>query len=365
LDQIGLYWLYQLDQLACIMVSNTCNQKGSLMSSNTSHLTRGYMVALLSAAILSTTAIFIRHLTQTYQIPALVLAFWRDAFVILSLLPVLGLLRPALLRAGRQHLGYLVIYGLILALFNSLWTLSVTFNGAAVATVLCYSSGGFTALLGGWLLKEHVGWAKVLVIVSTLAGCALVSGAVDAAAWQGNLAGIVTGVSSGLLYAIYSLMGRSAAQRGLNPWTTLFYVFTFAAAFLLIANLIPGGFIPGGAAQAADMFWLGDSWDGWGILFLLAAGPTLLGYGLYNVSLSLLPSSVANLIVTSEPAITAAIAYIFLHEQLTPSQIAGSLLILAGVAFLRIYEGRTMGRDRAMKPGEQELPTTVYLGEGL
>ena len=39
-----------------------------------SSLTRGYAIALISAVILSTAAIFIRYLTQTYQIPALVLA---------------------------------------------------------------------------------------------------------------------------------------------------------------------------------------------------------------------------------------------------------------------------------------------------
>ena len=37
---------------------------------NSSHLTRGYTVALISAAILSTTAIFIRYLTQTDHLPA-------------------------------------------------------------------------------------------------------------------------------------------------------------------------------------------------------------------------------------------------------------------------------------------------------
>ena len=44
------------------------------MTQARSQLTRGYSIALLSAVILSTTAIFIRYLTQTYQLPALVLA---------------------------------------------------------------------------------------------------------------------------------------------------------------------------------------------------------------------------------------------------------------------------------------------------
>lgn len=305
-----------------------------------SHLTRGYTAALISAAILSTTAIFIRHLTQTYNLPALVLACWRDFFVFLTLLPILAVVRESLLRVDRQHLGYLVLYGLMLAIFNSLWTLSVSINGAAVSTVLAYSSAGFTALLGWWFLKERLDWGKVLAVTLSLAGCVLVSGALDPGAWGLHLLGIVTGILSGLWYAIYTLMGRSASQRGLNPWTTLLYTFGFAAVFLLGFNLVSGGTIPGAATRPADFLWLGRSWAGWGVLILLAAGPTLAGFGLYNVSLTYLPSSVANLVVTLEPAFTAVIAYYLLGERLTWIQIIGSLLILGGVVFLRIYEGR-------------------------
>ena len=318
------------------------------MPPNTTNLTRGYTVAVISAAILSTTAILIRFLTHTYQIPALVLACWRDGFVALTLLPVLGILRPALLRAGRSHLFYLLAYGLVLAIFNSMWTLSVALNGAAVATVLAYCSAAFTALLGWWLLKERLDWAKLLAVALGLGGCVLVSGALDPAAWRSNLIGILAGVLSGLCYAVYSLMGRSASQRGLNPWTTLFYTFGFATLFLLFFNLLPGGSLPGAAAQPADMFWLGNEWLGWGVLFLLAAGPTVAGFGLYNVSLSLLPSSVANLILTSEPVFTSLIAYLLLGERLNGLQIFGSLMVLGGVVFLRIYEGRLANHA---KPG--------------
>jgi drug/metabolite transporter (DMT)-like permease len=310
-----------------------------MLTSNRSDFTRGYFFALVSAAILSTTAIFIRHLTQTYHMPPLVLALWRDGMVALTLLPVLGLLRPLLLRVKHRHLVYLIVYGLVLAVFNALWTLSVALNGAAVSTVLVYCSAAFTALLGWWLLKERLDWAKLLAVALCLAGCVLVSGAWDPASWQTNLTSILTGILSGLGYAIYSLMGRSAAQRGLNPWTTLLYTFGFAAVFLLLFNLLPAGLLPGAATQPADFLWLGDRLAGWGILFLLAAGPTVAGFGLYNVSLGYLPSSVANLILTLEPAFTALIAYALLGERLNGLQLSGSLMILAGVVFLRIYEG--------------------------
>ena len=211
--------------------------------SDRSHLTRGYTIALGAAAVLSTTAIFIRHLTQTYGLPALVLAFWRDGLVCLTLLPVLALARPALLRVERRHLRFLALYGLVLATFNATWTLSVAANGAAVSTVLVYCSAGFTALLGRWLLKERLGWGKLLAVALSLGGCALVSGALDPAAWRANLLGILTGVLSGLCYAGYTLMGRTASQRGLNPWTTVLATFGFASVVLLAVNLASRGII--------------------------------------------------------------------------------------------------------------------------
>jgi drug/metabolite transporter (DMT)-like permease len=308
-------------------------------ASDRSDFTRGYAIALAAAATLSTTAIFIRFLTVRYGIPALVLAFWRDVFVCLTLLPALALLRPLLLRVPRRHLGYLVGYGLVLAAFNALWTLSVALNGAAAATVLVYSSAAFTALLGRWVLAEPLGWGKLAAVAICLGGCVLVAGALQPAVWRANLVGIMTGVLSGLGYAAYSLMGRSASQRGLNSWTTVLYTFAFATAFLLVFNLLPDTQLPGAAARPVDFFWLRDDLAGWGILFLLAAGPTLGGFGLYNVSLSYLPSSVANLIVTMEPAFTVVIAYLLLGERLTGRQLVGGAMIVTGVAFLRIYEG--------------------------
>jgi drug/metabolite transporter (DMT)-like permease len=308
-------------------------------SINNAHLSRGYTFAVVAAIFLSTTAIFIRYLTQTYQMPSLILACLRDGLVALTLLPILALLRPVLIRVKPQHLVYLVVYGLMQAFFSAFWTLSVALNGAAISTVLVYCSAGFTALLGWWLLKERLDRAKVLAVCLSLGGCVLVSGALTPGAWSANPAGILTGILSGLFYAIYSLMGRSAAQRGLNPWTTLLYTFGFATVFLVLINLLPLKFMPGMAARPADFFWLGNAATGWLVLFLLAAGPTLAGFGLYNVSLSYLPSSVANLILTLEPAFTAAIAYVLLGERLNGAQVGGSLMILAGVVFLRVYEG--------------------------
>jgi drug/metabolite transporter (DMT)-like permease len=311
-----------------------------LDESDGTRLTRGYAAALAAAAILSTTAIFIRYLTQSYRMPPLVLAFWRDGLVTLTLLSLLALLKPVLIRVKLRHLVYLLCYGLTLAIFNGLWTLSVFLAGAALATVLVYSSAGFTAILGWWLLKERLDWSKLLAVAACLGGCFLVSGVLDQGAWSANLMGVLAGTLSGLCYAVYSLMGRSASQRGLSAWTTVLYTFGFAAFFLLLFNLLPDGLLSGFDTGVSNLLWLGGALGGWAILFVLAAGPTLAGYGLHMVSLGYLPSSVANLVLTVEPVFTAALAYVLLGERLSAWQIGGSLMILTGVAFLRTQEGR-------------------------
>ncbi len=80
------------------------------------------------------------------------------------------------------------------------------------------------------------------------------------------------------------------------------------------------------------------------MLALLAAGPTVAGFGLYNMSLACLPSGIVNLIATLEPPFTAAIAYVLLGERLTLLQAAGGALVVAGVAGLRVWEGWLAGR---------------------
>jgi drug/metabolite transporter (DMT)-like permease len=303
------------------------------------NVNRGYFFAFLSAVILSTTGILIRFLTQTYALPALVLALWRDLFVILPLGIVLLIVRPRLLKIPLKFLPLLIVYGLVLSLFNACWTLSVSINGAAVGTVLCYSSAAFTAILGWWFLKEKLGWGKIAAVLLSISGCLLVSGALYASSWQANLLGIVTGVATGLFYAIYSLMGRTFSQRGLNIWVMQFYTFGFAALFLFIYNTLLGGILPGTAQNFSQLIWSSLDFKGWLILFLLAAGPTLLGFGTYNISLTYLSSSVANLIVTLEPVFTTISAYFIFGERLTLIQLIGGLMIVGGVVVIRLTEG--------------------------
>ena len=310
-------------------------------------LSKGYMIAIVGTAIWSATAVFIRYLTEAHHMPPLVLAFWRDLLVSVALIVVFAIMAPSLLRVGRRHLGFLVAYGVVLSIFNSLWTVAVALDGAAVATVLAYSSPAFTALASWKLFGERLDGIKIAAVVLSIVGCAFVSGAYDPSAWQINPLGIITGLLAGVAFAGYSLMGKEAAHRDINPWTTLLYVFAFAAMFLLAYNSTLGGLQAWFSEPPAilglaspNLLWLGSSLPGWSAIIALALGPTIGGYGLYTVSLTYLPASVANLIATLEPSMTATLAYFFLGETFTGPQLLGGGLVILGVFLLRMGESR-------------------------
>jgi drug/metabolite transporter (DMT)-like permease len=303
-----------------------------------SSTSKGYLIAVGSAVIFSTTAILISYLTETFSLPAPVLAFWRDLFAVLTLLIALGIFWPKHLKVEKRHLGFLALYGFVLAFYNIIWTTSVGVNGAAISTVLVYISPGIAAVLGKIFFNEKLNWVTVSSILVGLLGIVLVSEVMNAGIEQLNASQILIGVVPGLFWAIYGLMGKSTSNRGLNPWTSMFYTFCFATGFLFLYNLLQGGIFTSVSAPIEYMFWLETNWNGWLILFVLAAVPTVLGYGLYNMSLEFLPSSITNLILSLEPSFTIIGAYLILSERLNSMQIWGSVLIMLSVMFLRLNE---------------------------
>lgn len=307
---------------------------------------RGYAIAIFGVAVWSATATFIAYLTSRYDLPPFLLAAWRDAIAGLTVWLVLRAIRPDLLRLPRSQWRFVIGYGILLSGFNALWTVSVVLNGAAVSTVMVYSSAAFTALIAWRMFGEEMSLAKIAAVILGIGGCVLVAGAYDPSAWQSNAVGVITGLVSGLVFTAYSLMGKISAQRGISSWTALTYTFMLASGLLVIYNfMLPelGGVTLGSLSLLPAL----DT-RGWIALVLLGLGPTIGGYGLYNYSLSYLPASVVNLLATMEPAMTAVQSYLLLNERFTTAQVIGSLLILGGVVIIRLMEGR--GQQETINP---------------
>jgi drug/metabolite transporter (DMT)-like permease len=305
-------------------------------------LNRGYTLGLIGIAFWSTTAIFISYLLKNYPLQPLTLAFWRDLFVVGALAIGLAVFRRSALRIAPGQRRLLIAYGFSLTLMNISWTLSVALNGAAVSTVMVYASPGITAIAAHFFFKERISLIRVAAFVGALLGAFFVAKANDPAQWTLNAGGILIGVLSAFGFAFYSLMGKAAAQRRIHSWTATLSAFSVAAIFLLPTTLIASALgqaaAPIGAAASYSLFSLGAQWSGWLILFILAVVPTLGGFGFYTASLGYLSAGTANLLATLEPLLTTILAYLLLHETLSPPQFIGGALIVLSVISLRLEE---------------------------
>src|SRR5690349_6681452 len=96
----------------------------------------GYLLTVGAAVVWAGTSPAIKYLLDRYQVPALAIAFWRDAFIALACLLGLLMIRPGLLRVDPRALrGFAVIGAISIGFYHALWVLSIALNGAAVAIV--------------------------------------------------------------------------------------------------------------------------------------------------------------------------------------------------------------------------------------
>ncbi|MGE5137962.1 MAG: DMT family transporter, partial [Rudaea sp.] len=184
---------------------------------------------------------------------------------------------------------------------------------------------------------ESLERTKLLALGLTLAGMVLVSGVFKLGQLNLSLLGLATGFGTGVTFATYALFSRYATRR-YSPWTCLFYAFSFGLLFLLPLQILSGvdsAPLLGPAVVTSNLFVLGPAAGGWGILLLLALGPTLAGFALYTMGLSHLPASIATIIGTLEPVFSIILAYLVFGEVLDPLQLAGAALILWSVVMLR------------------------------
>ncbi|HZK67928.1 MAG TPA: DMT family transporter [Chloroflexota bacterium] len=114
-----------------------------------------------------------------------------------------------------------------------------------------------------------------------------------------------------------------------SSWTVLFYSMGFAALFLVPLLALP---------EAS----LGPySWEVWGWLLFVAAGPTLLARVLYVSAVKHVEASRAAIVANVEPVTAAVFAFFLLGELLMSSQLLGGVLVLAGAVIAQTPNRRS------------------------
>lgn len=304
------------------------------MNRSSSPARTGILLALCASFAWSFTAPGIDYLL-TLGAPRLTVAFWRDVFAAMVLLPV------AVWRWGipsRRELGrYAMAGGLFIGAYHALWVLSIARNGAAVAVVLVYTFPAW-ATLGAWMLwREQPTPGAIIGLVLAFAGCLLVVEAYDVNKLSLNWLGLVFGLGTGIAQAGYALFCQHALRTS-NTWTTLAWTMTFGAVVLLFTQ------------RPDTILAISPSPWPWILLALLAVGPTLGGYIFYTLSLRSLRAGVAGTIVALEVPWTALWSALLLGRWLNVPQFVGLVCMLSGLVLPQLA---TLVRRRTLIGEEQ------------
>ena len=193
-------------------------------------------------------------------------------------------------------------------------------SSAAVAAILMYTSPIFVTLLSALLFKEKFTKLKGLALILAIIGCALVSG-ITSILTPASLPGLILGLGSGIGYALYSIFGRFALNKGYTPFFVTAMTFTFACVGVLpFVNIV---------ALATKLINEPKY-----ILLALIMG--LVGsctpFALYTLGLRYMEASKAAILATLEPIVTALVGTFFYKEPIDIFIIIGIAMVLtAGI----------------------------------
>ncbi len=215
-----------------------------------------------------------------------------------------------------------------LLLFSTCYFSALNYTSLAVAAILLYTAPFFVMLMSLLLFKEKMNGKKIIALLLAFTGCVLVSGVGgdENFSWIG----ILLGLGSGFFYALYSIFGRYAINRGYGAWTMTFYTFLFCSvgcAFLCDWQVI-GGVM---AESYTNILWV------LGLGFVTAFLP----YVLYSTGLEHMESSKASILASVEPVVSAIFGVVVFHETLSLWGILGIAMVLGAIVVLNVKRKKT------------------------
>jgi drug/metabolite transporter (DMT)-like permease len=253
-------------------------------------------------------------------VPALAIAFWRNAMAAGLLLPVALLrCRDELQGLDRRERRWAAVAGLMLAAHFATWIPALDYTSVASATALVATQPVWAALLSG-LRGTPVGRAVWIGIGVAVSGALLLTG-VDLSLSGRALVGDALAVAGGAFAAAYMVAGAEVRRSvSTTTYTTLCY--TTCALVMLVVCLLGRQALTG--YEAED----------WAKLLAITAGAQLLGHSLFNVVLRSISPTVLSLTILLEIPGAALIAAVFLDQ--TPPLLAlpAAVLLIAGLALV-------------------------------
>lgn len=220
--------------------------------------------------------------------------------------------------------GKIALSGVLLGLHFGLWIGSLFLTSVPHAAVLVGVQPLFAGIFGRFL-GDRTTWRLPAGVAIALVGTHLMT---SAEAEGVTLIGDALAVLAAACSAAYLTVNRSIGRQVPLP-KLLALVNGFAALSLSVGVVVFGGaafwHVEAGWREVLAISWLG-------------LGPGLIGHGLMNWAARAVPVHVVSMVILLEPIGAAFLAWIVLHQGVTPLEIGGALLLLAGAALTLVRD---------------------------
>ncbi len=269
---------------------------------------------------ISTAAVLIRLASS----PPLTVTAWRLTIAGLIYITVYGIRTHRAPWIGLSGRDLLLTAGaaLALALHFAAWIASLDFTSVVSSVVLLTTAPIWVAVGSTLFLKERPGrmtWVGILVAMAGGIWIALTDvGSRGAGGQTSPLLGDLLALAGAWCYGIYFLIGRSVRRRlGTVHYVSLVYGGAAVVALLIVAGA--GTPLTGFGAET------------YLLLILIALVPQVIGHTTLNWALGHVSATLATVAALLEPVGAGILAWLVLEEIPVVGQIAGGVLVLAGV----------------------------------
>ena len=253
----------------------------------------------------------------------------------------LGITDRSALKIPRSDLPPFAVLGLVaITIFYPALFYAYAWTSVSVATTLLYLSPTLVTIGAALFLREPLTRYKLIALVATFLGSALVVEAYQPENVTGSAAGIGLGLIAAATYGTYSVLGKKLLARHRMA--------TVLAAYLLLGTLLLIGvkllISPGTWPAPREAITIG---------LYTGVMTTLLPITLYTFGLSRLPASEASILLTFEPVVAFILAAVVLGESLHAGQWLGVMAVLGGVVLLT-WPGRAPIRTAIARYGRSQ-----------
>jgi drug/metabolite transporter (DMT)-like permease len=253
----------------------------------------------------------------------------RVTLAFLILLLVVLLVRRSGLRLRRTEVGKLAVYGILgIAATQSLYFLGIQKLAVGVALLIEFTAPIMVALWFRFVMREPVRDRVFLALLLALVGLAMV-----AQVWAGfslDAIGVAASFGAAVALALYYVLGEKLVVDR-DPVSLTMWGFFFATVFWAVVQ--PWWSFPWETLDlTAQPFGAdGPAIPGWALIAYMVVLGTVVPFALVLQSLRHLRATQASVVGMTEPVIASLIAFVLLGEVLTPVQVLGGAVVLAGV----------------------------------